>query len=54
MVNLPVIRSGERMCFKRCQKKWYWEWRRGLVPRNKTFGALDLGTWMHIALATPH
>jgi hypothetical protein len=50
-INLPVIRSGERMDYKRCVKKWYWAWRRGLVPRNKTFGPLDLGTWMHSALA---
>lgn len=50
-MNLPVIRSGERMDYKRCPKKWYWAWRRGLVPREKTFGALDLGTWMHEALA---
>lgn len=50
-VNLPVVRSGERMDYKRCQKKWYWAWRRGLVPKAKTFGALDLGAWMHVALA---
>jgi hypothetical protein len=48
---LPVIRSGERMCLKRCEKKWFWEWRKGLVPRTVHFGALDLGTWTHTALA---
>lgn len=49
--KLPVVRSHERMTFKRCQKKWYWSWRRGLVPRAARFGALELGTWLHAALA---
>lgn len=47
---IPVVRSHERIDFKRCQKMWYWRWRRGLVPVNQRFGALDLGTWMHSAL----
>lgn len=51
MDSLPVVRSHERMDYKRCQRKWYWRWRRGLVPKSKRFGALDLGTWMHNALA---
>lgn len=51
MPNLPVIRSSERIDFKRCPKKWYWKWRKGLTPKAKTFGALELGTWMHTALA---
>lgn len=50
-VDLPVITSSERMDYKRCPKRWYWKWRRGLVPRMRTFGALDLGTWVHEALA---
>lgn len=49
--NLPVIRSSERRDYKRCVKKWYWTWRRGLVLRNKPLDALDFGTWMHSALA---
>lgn len=48
--DLPLIRSHERIEFKRCQKKWYWHWRKGLVPKAKSFGALELGTWMHAAL----
>lgn len=51
MSKLTIVRSHERMTYKRCPKKWYWHWRRGLVPREITFGALDLGTWMHHALA---
>lgn len=49
--NLPSVRSGERADFKRCKKKWYWAWRRGLVQRAHRFGALELGTWVHAALA---
>lgn len=48
--NLPVIRSHERMTYKRCPKQWYWKWRRGLTPKAKSFGALDLGTWTHTAM----
>jgi hypothetical protein len=51
-MELPSIRSHERITYKRCVKKWYWAWRRGLVPRAANFGALELGTWMHAALAT--
>ncbi len=48
--DLPVIRQSERVDFKRCMKKWFWRWRRGLVPKTRSFGALELGTWMHTAL----
>jgi len=50
-MGLPIIRSHERMDFKRCPKKWFWAWRKGLTPRAKSFGALELGIWMHEALA---
>lgn len=49
--GLPLIRAHERMDYKRCQKKWYWRWRRGLVPKAITFSALDLGTWIHDGLS---
>jgi hypothetical protein len=39
------------MDYKRCPKKWYWKWRRGLTLKRRSFGALDLGTWVHEALA---
>ena len=51
MPNLPLIRSHERIDYKRCPKKWFWKWRMGLVPKAQTFGALELGTWVHEALA---
>jgi hypothetical protein len=46
-----IVRSHERMQYKRCPKQWYWHWRKGLVPKRKRFGALDLGTWVHAGLA---
>lgn len=49
MNSLPVIRSHERMDYKRCPKKWYWHWRKGYVLKAVSFGALDLGTWVHLA-----
>lgn len=51
MSKLPMIRHSERVDYKRCPKKWFWRWRMGLVPRLKTFGALELGTWVHYAFA---
>lgn len=51
MSTLPLIRSHERIDYKRCPKKWFWKWRLGLTPKAKEFGALELGTWMHEALA---
>lgn len=51
MADLPLIRSHERITYKRCVKKWYWNWRMGLVPKAKSFGALELGTWVHDAFA---
>lgn len=47
--SIPSIRSHERIDFKRCPKKWYWKWRKGLTPRLVTFGPLEFGTWMHTA-----
>jgi len=49
--DLPAIRSGERADYKRCKKKWFWAWRMGLVLRAARFGPLELGTWVHAALA---
>lgn len=48
-MTLPIVRSSERVTYKRCQTKWYWSYRKGLVPRSKKFGALELGTWIHEA-----
>lgn len=50
MTDLPLVRNGERVDYKRCMKKWFWRWRMGLVPKAHSFGALELGTWVHTAL----
>lgn len=50
VANLPAVRTHERIDYKRCVKKWYWRWRMGLIPKAVSFGALELGTWMHLAL----
>lgn len=49
--DIPSIRRGERADYYRCQKMWYWRWRKGLVFKAKQFGALEFGTWAHNALA---
>jgi hypothetical protein len=49
--DLPMVRSHECIDYKRCMKKWFWRWRMGLVPKHRVIGALDLGTWVHEALA---
>lgn len=49
--RVNYLRSHERIDYKRCPKKWYWRWRMGLAPKAETFGALELGTWMHESLA---
>lgn len=49
--SLPLIRAHERMDYKRCEKKWYWKWRRGLVPKSTPFSALDLGSWIHVGFS---
>jgi hypothetical protein len=50
-MEYTVVRSGERSRYKRCPTAWYWAWRKGLIPRGARFGALELGTWVHVALA---
>lgn len=52
MTSPLLIRSHEIMDYKRCPKMWYWKWRLGLVPKEKSLGALELGTWLHDALAS--
>jgi Zierdtviridae exonuclease len=51
MDNLPLLRTSERISFKRCQQRWYWAWRMGLRGKGKPADALWFGTGVHIALA---
>jgi len=46
-----VVTGSARATYKRCPKKWYWKYKLGLVPKAQIFGATDLGTWVHEALA---
>lgn len=46
-----LLRSHEIMDWKRCPKMWFWKWRMGLVPKERSLGALDLGSWLHDSLA---
>jgi hypothetical protein len=47
-----VERGSSRATYQRCPKKWYWRYKLGLIPKEQSFGATDLGTWVHEAKAT--
>lgn len=47
---LPHLRTSERRDFKRCQQRWRWAWRQGLVAKHQKPGALWFGTGIHLAL----
>src|SRR5882757_9431655 len=46
-----MIRTSERRDFKRCQQRWAWGWRQGLVPKGPPANALWFGIGIHLALA---
>lgn len=46
----PHIRNSERKDFKRCQQRWWWNWRQGLTPKSQKPDALWFGTGIHLAL----
>ena len=50
MLGIPHVRTSERKDFKRCQQRWVWNWRQGLVPRIEKPGALWFGIGIHLAL----
>lgn len=52
MTRPIIIRTHERVDYKRCPTKWYWHWRRGYVPVKPTYGAYAVGGWWHAGLAT--
>lgn len=49
--QLPILRTSERKCFKRCQAKWWWSYREGLKPKGSESTPLWFGTIVHLALA---
>jgi hypothetical protein len=51
--NLPIFTTSERRAFKRCQQRWWWEYRAGLRRRDGvTPTALWFGIGIHEALAS--
>ena len=50
MAAIPHLRTSERRDFKRCQQRWRWAWRQGLVAKHQKPGALWFGTGIHLAL----
>lgn len=51
MSDLPLVRTSERKCFRRCPQQWWWCYRMGLRARGDSPSALWLGTGVHLALA---
>lgn len=45
--GIQMLRTSERKAFKRCQAKWWWQYREGLVPVFEKPGALWFGTGLH-------
>jgi hypothetical protein len=45
-----MVRTSERLAFRRCRQKWWWGWREGLKAPFRT-SALWFGEGIHFALA---
>jgi hypothetical protein len=45
-----MVRTSERMDYKRCRQRWYWRWVKGLISRTSK-PALEFGDLYHQALA---
>lgn len=53
--RVAVIRTSDRMNFKRCRRRWAWQSHlRGNLGTRDTFGALWFGTGIHYALEDFH
>jgi len=50
-VTTPIIRTSERRSKKRCEQRWGWGYRDGLVPKGMPATPLWFGTGIHEALA---
>lgn len=51
MQNLPLLRTSERIAFRRCPQRWWWGWRQGLKPQGPPNDKLWFGQGVHLALA---
>lgn len=50
-ITPPMLRTSERLSFKRCQHLWWWAWHEGLEKRGTPAKPLWFGTGIHLALA---
>lgn len=48
--KIPLLRSGERGAFKRCQMRWWWGYREGLKERKHKADFYWFGIGIHLAL----
>lgn len=55
-IQLPVIRTSDRVLFKRCRRKWNWQsgTRQNLQVKGTSIDALWFGTGFHFALEDYH
>lgn len=49
--RLPLLRTSERISFRRCPQRWWWGWREGLKPQGPPNDKLWFGSGVHLALA---
>lgn len=49
-LELPLLRTSERISFKQCRQKWHWEFNDRIKPREE-LPALKFGDLVHQALA---
>lgn len=49
--RLPLLRTSERISFRRCPMRWWWGWREGLKPQGPPNDKLWFGQGIHLALA---
>ncbi len=50
-VDLPLLRTSDRLSFRRCYTRWDWGINQGLEPKGSGVGPRWFGTGIHLALA---
>jgi hypothetical protein len=51
MQRLPLLRTSERIAFRRCPMRWWWGYREGLKPQGPPNIKLWFGQGVHLGLA---
>lgn len=51
VIRLPLLRTSERIAFRRCPQRWWWGYREGLKPQGPPNIKLWFGQGVHLALA---